>query len=589
MKFKGLLAIALVICVLPAVKGVGATVESNWADFLHYTAIDKFDLAKGYGEALVASNPDPLVMLELANENPNGYALLVKLSSTKNELTDVSTKILAIIEQGRFARKSDPQIINAEIKRLSTTARGRITALERLKNAGEYAVVYMVSAMQDPARRDELPNIVWALGQLGKEAVGPLVAALQVEDVGVKSEIIRALGQIKYPQAGPYLKFVAEKSDSPQIAALALDNVAKIDAGAARTASAELFYLLGEQYYNRVDSLTPPMDVNFVNIWFWNGEKQSLVREKVNPKYYNELMAMRTCEFALKADPNAGKAIGLWIASFFRAQSTGIAMPEYFGASHPSAMTYATTAGPEYLQQALARAMSRKETYVVLNVVEALGTSGGEKSLMYVVGTQQPLITALVYDDQAVKFSSALAIAMSRPAASFDGADLVAKYLGQALASEANGLSDEAKAQYAMRAAHAMLKLSQCRNKVIDIGLAQGQIITVATDSSKGELQKIAMLILSNLASPDAQRTLAKLALDADSDMQVRMLAFGGLTDSAKMNGNLLTDEQVNGLYEIISSADAPQELRAAASGSYGALNLPSRKVKDFILDQARS
>jgi len=64
MKFKGLLAIALVICVLPAVRGVGATVESNWADFLHYTAIDKFDLAKGYGEALVASNPDGLVMLE---------------------------------------------------------------------------------------------------------------------------------------------------------------------------------------------------------------------------------------------------------------------------------------------------------------------------------------------------------------------------------------------------------------------------------------------------------------------------------------------------------------------------------------------
>jgi hypothetical protein len=31
------------------------------------------------------------------------------------------------------------------------------------------------------------------------------------------------------------------------------------------------------------------------------------------------------------------------------------------------------------------------------------------------------------------------------------------------------------------------------------------------------------------------------------------------------------------------------EELRTAAAAAYGALNLPSRKVKDLILDQAKS
>ena len=566
-----------------------ATPQSDWADFLHYTAIGKLDLAKGYGESLLAANPDPLVMLDLADENPSGYALLVKLNSGKSELADISGKILAIIEQGRFIRRSDPKIINEEITRLSTTARGRITALERLKNAGEYAVVYMISALQDTSRKEELPNIVWAMGQLGKGAVSPLIAALQVEEPAIKIEVIRALGQIKYPESAAYLKFCAEKNDSPQIAQAAVAALQNIDASAANTPAATLFYQLGQSYYDRVDSLTPPADANFVNIWFWNKEKQTLTREKVSPKIYNELMAMRVCEFALKADENAGQAIGLWVAAFFRLESTGMQQPAYFGAEHPGAMTYATTAGPEYLHQALARAIAAKETFVVHNVVEALGASAGEKSLMYYVGTQQPLVQALNYDDKAVRYSAALAIASARPAMKFDGSDIATKLLGEALAAEANGVSQEQAARYAQRSAAAMLKLSQSRNRVIDLLLIQAQIIAVAEDVKRGELQQIAMLILANMEGPDAQRALARIATEMELEMPLKLLAFNALAESAKLNANLLTDEQINAIYEIIRSSEAPQELRSAASAAYGALNLPSRKAKDLVIDQAKS
>lgn len=112
---------------------------------------------------------------------------------------------------------------------------------------------------------------------------------------------------------------------------------------------------------------------------------------------------MRVSEMALKADTATAKAIGLWIGSFFKAESAAIAMPDYFDANHADAMTYATTAGPEYLHQALERALKHKEAYVALQVVEAIGLAAGEKSLMYRLGMRQPLVDALTFEDRAVR------------------------------------------------------------------------------------------------------------------------------------------------------------------------------------------
>ena len=71
--------------------------------------------------------------------------------------------------------------------------------------------------------------------------------------------------------------------------------------------------------------------------------------------------------------------------------------------------------------------------------------------------------------------------------------------------------------------------------------------------------------------------------------MPVRIAAFESLVDSAKLNGNMLPDEAVSAIYALIQSTETDPALRAAAAAAYGALNLPSQKVKDLILDQAKS
>jgi HEAT repeat protein len=591
---------ALVIIILLVSVGLCQSLDDNWNDFLHYLRIGRFDLAKGYAQAILESNPDPVKLYALIKENPQGYDLLLKVKdiAPDAELSALSGKLLDIIERGNFAQRSDSAVIIEEISRLNRTDRGYLTAVKRLRSAGEYAIPYMIDVLLEPSRRQEYPNIIRALPSIGKEAINPLVAALQTDNAALRSQIIAALGQIGYPQSLAYLKFAAENDTSAELRGPAGDSINKIDPSALKTPAAQLFYRLAESYYYHDQSLSPAQDANLANIWFWDAAKKHLNPERVNKKYFNELMAMRCCEWALKADAKYGPAIGLWLASFFKAESAGVGkMPEYFGKSHADALVYATTAGVEYLHQALARAVKDKDAYVALGVIEALAVTAGEKSLLYRVGKEQPVITALSFNSRPVRYSAAIAIGAAGPKEAFPESKLVAANLAAALepfsqpTPGSEGLeswNEQIADSYALRAATVMLQLAQARNSVIDLSLAQDALIKAARDPRQ-QIQVLAGRILAYLGSPAAQRAIAEMALNTSNAPEVRITAFDSLANSAKLNANMLTDETIDAIYSLISSDVTDANLRSAAAAAYGALNLPSQKVKDLILDQAKS
>jgi len=597
--FNGKIALAIMAVALCSANACFAqTVTENWDDFLHYTVIGRFDLAKGHAQALLASNPDPQELLKLSRENPQGYQILLRAKETAPdaELADLCGQVITVIDKGRFIRRSTPAIIAEEVRRLSSTERGWFTAVKRLRDAGEYAIPFMLDALADPSREAEMPDIVRALPQIGRGAIRPLAAALQTDNVTVKAEIVTALGNIGYPQGQPHLKYVIENDSSDKLRSAAQAALRKIDPDALQVPAAELYYQLAEKYYYHAESLKPTEDVSFANVWFWDTDAGKLAREEVDGKYFNELMAMRCCEWALKADAGYGPAIGLWIASFFKAESAGVEkMPDYFGERHADALVYATTAGVEYLHQALARAVTDKNAYVALGVVEALGTTAGEKSLPYKLGPSQPLLQSLSFNDRMVRYSAAIAIGMAGPTEAFAESTLVTTNLAEALGQGAdaqgaggNGWNAEIADSYALRAAQTMLKLASTRNEVVDLSGAQNALVAGVGDK-RSEIQILSGQTLAYLDSPGAQRAIAGMALDTGNAAEVRIPAFDSLATSAKLNANMLPETVVDSIYELIRSDETDPALRSAAAAAYGALNLPSRKAKDLILDQAKS
>ncbi len=570
------------------------TLADDWNDFLHYTKIGRFDLAKGYGQAILQNNPDPVALLELSQANPQGYELAMRVVETSRdaELASLSRQLLGVIEQGRFELRSDPQVIVDEIARLSTTIRGKVNAIKRLKNSGEYAIPFMLDAIADPSRRGEFDNLLEALPQIGRNAIRPLVAALQMDNDAVKAEIIRALGQIGYPQSLPYLKYVVEKDASVELRDLAVQAIRQIDPRMSNAPAAAMFFQLGEKYYYHDESLAPQEGPAFANIWFWDADANRLAREEVDRAYSYELMSMRCCEWSLKADDQFGLSIGLWLAAFFKAEATDVPMPAYFGDGHAVALTYAKTAGPEYLQQALLRGLNDQNAAVALGAAEALATNAGENSLLYTVGPAQPMLQALSFSDRAVRYTAAIAIANAGPRQAFNESRLVVQNLAEALTLNPQAIAGDWTAelaeQYALRAVQALLKVGVSRNPVIDLSQAQTALIG-ATRGNQQDLQVLAGQTLAFLDSPDAQRAIAEMALSGDYAIDVRIEAFASLANSAKLNANLLPDPTVNQIYELTGSVQTDPDLRAAAAAAYGALNLPSQKVKDLILDQSQS
>ncbi len=575
----------------------GQSLKDNWNDFLHYTKIGRLDLAKGYAQAVLEANPDPVELLSLSEENEQGYQILLRVAETASDaqLTELSRRILDIVEKGKFIRRADPKVILAEIERLSGTSRGRLTAVKRLRNAGEYAIPYMLEVLAEKSAKQQWPNVIWALSEIGKDAIRPLTAALQTDNIGVKAEIIRALGNIGYNQSLAYLKYVAENETSAELRVIAEQSIMQIDPAVLKLPAAQLFYKLAESYYYHTESLSPVEQAALSNIWFWDRAEAGLSRQQVDSAYFNELMAMRSCEWALKADPEFGWAISLWLAAYFRAESRGLEMPGYFGSGHADAFVYATTAGAEYLHQGLGRALRDGDAYVALGLIEALSATAGEESLFYQVGTTQPLAQALSFNNRAVRYSAAIAIASAGPKQDFAEKKLVAQVLAQALAE-----SDEQPAQgsdlanvwvaegYSLRAAKAMLKLAQARNPVID--LVQAQIALVeATRDKRPQIQELSGRILAYLPGRQAQKAIAAMALAETNSMDIRLSAFDSLGLSAKLNANLLDNGIIDAVYSLVSSKEADPKLRSAAAEAFGALNLPSRKVKNLILDQAKS
>ena len=411
--------------------------QKHWDEMMHYIAIGRWDLAEGHGDALLAGEPDPqqLLMLAESKRYANSYNNLALLRAD-SPIKQIADDVLKLVERGRFLRRTDRQTIAADVKRLSETTRARMLAVKRLTDSGEWAVPLMIEALRDPDRGDELLNIKWALPQLGKNAVNPLMAVLQhYDDLKIRLIVLNALGEIGYRGALPVIRELAdipESSSELKVAAHAAIRAIDPDESDKLTPAALLYQQLAENYYNDIASLEVPANQELANVWFWD-KRMGLYREEVPRAAFDELMTMRYCEEAVRLDPSLTSAISLWLSAFFRLETTGHPQPEYFGLHHADAGTYALTAGPQYLHQALARALDNSNRPVALAAIQTLQRNSGQHSLLYEIKSQQPLLRALTFPDREVRFSAALTIAGALPHKPFAESDLVMSILTECL------------------------------------------------------------------------------------------------------------------------------------------------------------
>ncbi|MEA2734048.1 MAG: hypothetical protein QOE14_499, partial [Humisphaera sp.] len=356
------------------------------------------------------------------------------------QLKDISSQIITVLNEGRRLRRADPYAIQRNVERLINVGRGYQLALRELRDSGELAVPVMIDYLRDPAKARYHDAIRNALRDLGRLALSPLVTATETKNQELLIPVVNALGEIGYSAAIPYLDRLAVSQDhTPAVRSAASQAIARMGVNPQQLNPSDLFYELGEKfYYDNADITADKRDPNApANVWYWD-EQKGLVRLQVPQGIFNEIMAMRAAEYSLKLGQSQGDALSLWLASNYKREAElpdGVKDPTR-AENQPSAHFYGVDSGASYLNNALARGLRDRNSQVSLRVIKSLQEIIGRTNMFAVqqgVGGAPALIAAMSSPDRLVRFESAFAIAAALPQQSFEGQDRVVPLLAEAM------------------------------------------------------------------------------------------------------------------------------------------------------------
>jgi len=416
-----------------------AELQNDWRLMIHDFKLANFALAQERGEKILAAKPDSKTVLALVESPSTGYDLIVRMLSVE-EMGDVPAKLLDLADAGARLRQTDASRILWNLQRLGEGPRAYFLAMKELKYSGPYTVPYALAILQNPAQSALAPKVIQALTELGSPVVLPIERALATPNDKLKVILIGILGDIGSPYSLPPLKALIESpKTSDSIKAAATAAIRKFADERVLQTPAKLLYLdLAERYYNGrilvADSRQATTDV-----FDWV-EGKGLLYRAVPSQAVNEVLAARACADCLAVDPEALEAVALWVSAMMQMeadlgdQAAREANP-FLPSNMPSVDFFARAVGQQHLYKVLDRALADQNAAVAVRACQALADVANE-SFLALYGQSDvgsPLVMALTYPDQRVRFAAAFALSNIRPKNTFPGAGKVVPVLGEAL------------------------------------------------------------------------------------------------------------------------------------------------------------
>lgn len=406
-------------------------------DGWYFSSLGRFDVAQANFKALLDSNPDPVALLEFADRVPRRQTVLVQLSD--NPVVGESARaLIRLLARGEQLIKADPTRVKQNLERLGGSPRAYENAAAALRDSGEYAVPFLIQQLRKAGQSSLMQPLLRALTQIDHAALNPLVYALRMSDQTTKRYLIEVLGNIGYAQSVPYLLAVRDDPQAPGEVRGAVDGALRqMESSGVRVPAgmtiADAFMELAEQYYADATSVRADSTLDFANVWYWKDEL--LQNIEVPTVIFNEIMAMRCAEEALRANPNHRGALPLWLAANFRrnAQLAPGAKDATRPANYPTPVYFAQSAGPEHCLAALARAIDDNDPVVARGAIEALRTTSGPAHLVGDQHGRLPLAEALTFPNQLVRIHAAIALGGGMPETQFAGHQNLMPVLAEAL------------------------------------------------------------------------------------------------------------------------------------------------------------
>ncbi|MCY2931560.1 MAG: hypothetical protein NTV86_19130 [Planctomycetota bacterium] len=141
--------------------------------------------------------------------------------------------------------------------------------------------------------------------------------------------------------------------------------------------------------------------------------------------------------------------------------------------------------------------------------------------------------------------------------------------------------------KWAVQAATSIRGLGLSHNAAYDVQVCRRGLIDALDRTTQGEVQTAAADALSVMSGAECQRAIVDAACKGAVLPTVRIACFNAAAESVRRLGNLGTEEQAEKVIAVVNGKDS-LAIREAAAKFLGALDLPSEKIKDLVLQDPR-
>ena len=333
-----------------------------------------------------------------------------------------------MVASRRYATR--PDRIAQSIVELTSSPAEQDYAVRRLREAGPYAVPFLIEALKRPGlARGEHDLLVKNMGRLESSAVPALAAVLESPEPAVVADAATALGSIGDREAVPFLSFPAAAPGA---------------APAVRSAAqAAILRLTGRSFVDQpltaVQVLTgaawsehrrrPEFPEELVVVWAWDPVKHAPVPREVSAVEAKSILGLRLAREALRLDPKDRSAQVAQLSLALEKAVRGV-NPDAMPAKDPATFAAATAAGPSLLGEVLDTAIADGKSELATVAVLALAKVTDPATLA--VGVRlHPLVRALTAPGRRVQFAAARSLVELAPDRDFSGSSLVAPVLAR--------------------------------------------------------------------------------------------------------------------------------------------------------------
>lgn len=383
--------------------------------------------AKYYLEQLAKLGDDDLQLFELCGEIGSDFFLMLHSQPDLQPLAgEYSQKVLTAAD--RVA--NDPARLQQLISKLSDQSIiVRQHAFNQLRRVGEKGAAALLEVFLDPSRGSEFGNVRAALRGYGEPALGPLLAAVNANDMQVRYEALSALARVKQPDALNAMARALFSSDTPAAIRESVEQAIRQTYG--RVPPRE--QLLGKLYQRSSDQLLgrdrtlnqTKLDLigRTADLWRWDYQAKQLVLKRVSPETAGRVLALDRAADLSRIDPQQRDYRQLFLLAYLDAAKRLVGPDEPLRAADVQAETGLLVA--EELDRLLHAAVDKGLIPAMAGACDLIGELGSAELL---TGNTRPtcsLVRAIQSGDRHTQYAALRAIDRLDPRQPYAGSSVV--------------------------------------------------------------------------------------------------------------------------------------------------------------------